>query len=353
MLAVPYSMHLLESLLDSGDGEKMVKGATNKERRMRTSQGGDVRIVEVLTECRNAVGKPSVLLSSITQGKLIVGSDHPADIGTRLDLVGEGSKHPGTVCAHRTSHTSYPVLIDHRESRQEIGSSHIVVGHKGRKVAPKHHHVAGDNIILVAVDTFLTATLTPKRCVGREDNIAVTGKIVAKILTFVQLLCPCISVGDNGGVDIKGMYHLLLADVEVGSMVMEGIDGRERSLAVGYKKIGCDAGIGVDTEADFLCTITISLFFGYHLHVPRLGSARWCHHTFKYLLTGSLLPFCKVFDRTVTPCHRVCEFLFELFDVNGQLTLPLVILSHWQLFRIRFLGERWLREYQQGKKCEE
>ena len=50
MLAVPYSMHLLESLLDSGDGEKMVKGATNKERRMRTSQGGDVRIVEVLTE---------------------------------------------------------------------------------------------------------------------------------------------------------------------------------------------------------------------------------------------------------------------------------------------------------------
>ena len=94
MLAVPYIMHLRKSLLDTGDREKMVKGATNKERRMRTSQGGDVRIVEVLTECRNAVGKTSVLLSSITQGKLIVGSDHPADVGTRLDLVGKGSKHP-------------------------------------------------------------------------------------------------------------------------------------------------------------------------------------------------------------------------------------------------------------------
>ena len=87
MLAVPYSMHLRKSLLDSGDGEKMVKGATNKERRMRTSQGGDVRIVEILAKTGDAIRKTAILLSSESPGKLSIGGNHPADRSTHPDSI--------------------------------------------------------------------------------------------------------------------------------------------------------------------------------------------------------------------------------------------------------------------------
>ena len=60
MLAVPYSMHLLESLLDSGDGEKMVKGVVKpldrRPARTRWMRAGVRCVTAVGVVSQTAVG---------------------------------------------------------------------------------------------------------------------------------------------------------------------------------------------------------------------------------------------------------------------------------------------------------
>ena len=41
-------------------------------------------------------------------------------------------------------------------------SEYVVVVHESAQVAAEHHHVAGNHVVLAAVDAFLTATLSPQ-----------------------------------------------------------------------------------------------------------------------------------------------------------------------------------------------
>ena len=59
----------------------------DEKHRLRTGEGGDVRIVEILAKTRNAIRKTAILLSSESPGKLSVRSNHPTDRSTRLDSI--------------------------------------------------------------------------------------------------------------------------------------------------------------------------------------------------------------------------------------------------------------------------
>ena len=66
---------------------ELVFCAVDEEHRFRTGEGGDVRIVEILPQPRNAIRKTAILLSSESSGKLSIGGNHPADGSTRLDSI--------------------------------------------------------------------------------------------------------------------------------------------------------------------------------------------------------------------------------------------------------------------------
>ena len=80
-------MHFAESIFYTGHGEELVFCAIDEEHRFRTGEGGDVRIVEILPQPRDAIRKAAILLSSESPGKLSVRGNHPADGSTRLDSI--------------------------------------------------------------------------------------------------------------------------------------------------------------------------------------------------------------------------------------------------------------------------
>ena len=66
LLAPPHLMHLPESILYAWYREEVVFRAIDEEHRFRTSEGGDVRIVEILAKSRDAVGETTILLPAIS-----------------------------------------------------------------------------------------------------------------------------------------------------------------------------------------------------------------------------------------------------------------------------------------------
>ena len=120
--------------------------------------------------------------------------------------------------------------------------------HEGTEVAAEHHHVSGDDIVLAAVHPFLTSALTPQRSVYREHHIAVTGHVVAHELSVVEPCRPFVGIVGHLLLHAKWPYHLLLADIKMCAMVVQGIDGGERSIAIGNKEIGRHPRVGIDIE---------------------------------------------------------------------------------------------------------
>lgn len=86
-LTLPNLVHLGESIFYTRYREELIFCAIDEEHRFRTGEGGDVRIVEILPQPRNAIRKAAILLSSESPGKLSVRSNHPADGSTRLDSI--------------------------------------------------------------------------------------------------------------------------------------------------------------------------------------------------------------------------------------------------------------------------
>ena len=87
LLAPPHLMHLSESILYARHREEMVFRAIDEEHWLRTGEGGDMRIVEILAKTGDAIRKTAILLSSESPGKLSIGGNHPADGSTRLDSI--------------------------------------------------------------------------------------------------------------------------------------------------------------------------------------------------------------------------------------------------------------------------
>ena len=86
-LTLPNLVHFAESIFYAGHWEELVFRAIDEEHRLRTGERGDVRIVEILPQPRNAIRKTAILLSSESTGKLRISGNHPADGSTRLDSI--------------------------------------------------------------------------------------------------------------------------------------------------------------------------------------------------------------------------------------------------------------------------
>ena len=80
-------MHFGESIFYTRHREELIFCAIDEEHRLRTGEGGDVRIVEILPQPWDAIRKTAILLSSKSSGKLSVRGNHPADGSTRLDSI--------------------------------------------------------------------------------------------------------------------------------------------------------------------------------------------------------------------------------------------------------------------------
>ena len=67
LLAIPYLVHLLESLLHSRHREQLILRTIDKEHRLRTCHTRYVRIIEPATKPRKTVVKAAILRSTIVE----------------------------------------------------------------------------------------------------------------------------------------------------------------------------------------------------------------------------------------------------------------------------------------------
>ena len=72
-LTLPNLVHFGESILYTRHREELIFCAIDEKHRLRTGEGGDVRIVKILAKTRNAIRKTAILLSSKSPGKLRIG----------------------------------------------------------------------------------------------------------------------------------------------------------------------------------------------------------------------------------------------------------------------------------------
>lgn len=303
----------------------MVAAAVDEEGGLGTGKTGDMRIVEILAQGGDAVGKAAILALAVLDGHLHIGGHHPAYSGRSLDAVAEGGEHPRTVGTHGTAGTADAEAVDLGQGGKKLGTCDIVVGHEGAEVAAEHHHVSGNDVVLAAVHTFLAPALAPHGSIGGEHHIAATGEAVAKECSAIETVDPFGGIADDDGVFIERPYHLLLADEEVGTVVVKEVDGGERTFAVGHKQIGRDARIGIDVELDLAGGISVAALLADDSHVERCSTQRRSHHALEHLGTGMALPLCKVFGAAVAPRHGIGQLLLELLHIAGQVEGELVL----------------------------
>ena len=86
-LTLPNLVHFGESIFYTRHREELIFCASDEEHRLRTGEGGDVRIVEILAKTGDAIRKTAILLSSESSGKLSIRGNHTADGSTLLDYI--------------------------------------------------------------------------------------------------------------------------------------------------------------------------------------------------------------------------------------------------------------------------
>ena len=115
LLAPPHLVHLSESILYARYREELVLRSIDEEHWLRTGEGGNVGIVEILAKTWDAVGETTILFSAISPRELGIGGNHPANGGSQLDSVAQCREHPRAISPHRTTCTPYSVGIHHRQ----------------------------------------------------------------------------------------------------------------------------------------------------------------------------------------------------------------------------------------------
>src|SRR5574344_3061612 len=98
----------------------MILSAVDEQHGFGTCQRCDMRIVEMLAQGGDAVGKATIFAAAVALGELGIGIDHPTDGSTRFDMVVQGREHPGTVATHGASDTAYALGIDTGQLRQAV-----------------------------------------------------------------------------------------------------------------------------------------------------------------------------------------------------------------------------------------
>ena len=277
-----------------------------------------MRIVKILSQPGQTVGKSPILSFFISRRHLHIGCHHPADGGSHFYAVAESREHPRPVSPHGASHASYPLLIYIRKSSHELGGSDIIIMHESAEVTSEHHHITGYDIIFGAVHALFPAPFAPQRRIGREAHISMSCQIVAHILSAVQVVHPFVGIVDDLLLHPEGPYHFFFPNEEMGTMVVQQIDSGERPLAVGHQHIGHHTRIGIDIEHHLQGLIPLALFLAHHLHVITLRFLGRCHHTLERFRPCRLPPLVEVGDAGMVPSQRIGKFFFQLLHIDGE-----------------------------------
>ena len=87
----------------------------------------------------------------------------------------------------------------------------------------------------VVVYAFLASSFSPEQCIDGQYDIAVGCEVIARILAVVATCRPVVGICQHFRLNMKRAYHFLLADGEMGSMVVKHDDGGERTFTVGHQ----------------------------------------------------------------------------------------------------------------------
>ena len=226
-----------------------------------------MRVVHILAQTRYAIGKATILLPSIVIRQLSKCRTHPADTRSSLNLIAQGRQHPRPVTAHGAPGTAYAPAIHLGQGGKKVCSGYVVVGHKCAQIAAQHHHVAGNDIVAVAVYAFFPASFTPQGSIGGEHHKAVLGKIVTQILIAIKILRPGIGIFHHAIIDGKRPNHLFLANGKMGTVVVQQVDGRERSHAIGNQQVCLHAIPAAQTKLQLAGRVALALLLSQHAHV--------------------------------------------------------------------------------------
>ena len=308
----------------------MIASAIYEKHRFGTGQTGYMGIVEPLSKSGNAISKSTIFTLFVLHRHLNIRCSHPAYRSSCRNLVTQGSKHPCPIGSHRATHTSYPGIVNLRKRSQKICTRNIVIGHKGRQVAPEHHHIATYYIIFAAVNTLFAPTLSPHRSISRKHDITVLCKIIASILSIIKLFHPTVSIIYHHSIHINVAHHFLLTYKEMPTMIMQHIYGRKGSLAIRNKKICRYARISIYIKENFSDSISFAFLLTYHLHIISRRLHRWSHHTLEHLCLCHRFPLGKVLDVAISPRQWIGKFLFQLFHISGQVEGKLIVFSFLQ-----------------------
>ena len=132
--------------------------------------------------------------------------------------------------------------------------------------------------------------------------------------------------------------HFLLTDKEVGTVVVQGIDGREGAFALRNEHVGGNGVVTAQTYLYLAGLVAVTLLLGNQGEGKTLSSLlcplssftrrRWrCEHAVKNLLTSGLTPHVEVGDAAMAPRHRIRQVLKQGVGINGEIAFELVFTS--------------------------
>ena len=164
-----------------------------------------------------------------------------------------------------------------------------------------------------------------QRSIGREHHIAAARHVVAPELSAIDLRLPVEGILDDDGILLEGNNHLLLADEQMGTVVVKQVDGRMfRTVILRHQHIRTYLIISAQLELELAGHIAVALLFAQHHHVPCLWSRRRCHHALQHLAAGRLLPLAEVGDVRLAPCQRIFHVGNERVAIYGHVLLEFI-----------------------------
>ncbi len=308
--------------------------AVKEQCRLGTCHRRRVRIILKQAQAGHyhAEGRPALVLVIVQRHK-VVGVVHPADACRRLHHIAHSSEHPRPVCTHGEAQTAHVATVNKGQLRQKLRRPHVVPRYPRAETATHLQHITRQRLLRIIAHTLSSATVAPEQRVGRQHHIAPPCQLIAHVDIVIAAVHPVVSVGHNGAIHVKRPHHLLLANGEMSTVVVQHQQRRRlllcRKQHVGHQQIGRSALPRVDVERNLLCHITVTLLCGHHLIRPLLRCRRLHLHGPSHLLAGLGAPLLKRHrSATALPRPRPREAFLHLLIKHRHVFLRAPQLGH-------------------------
>lgn len=232
---------------------------------------------------------------------------HPAHARGGRDVVAERRRLPGPERAHRETEGRDPAPVHPVEPGQEGRRAHVLPGHEPGERRAQVVEVAREGLLFLVRDR---APVAPAERVDGEDDVSAPGQFVADEPSAEVPVGPALRRGQTALVE-PGPDQLLLPDVELGAVVVQEEDGRERSGAVRGEQGAPHPAVPGEREGDQLPCVALA--FGPPL--TELGGVGGLVPGDEQMLLdlrpGHPPPGAEVPDRRGAPGEREAELVLE------------------------------------------